>query len=147
MQYDIRIEQAEPRRLAAVRREAKLSELSRVIPASLGDVWAYIKKHNVPHHGLNVAVYLDCKFTLELGVLVDADVADDGNVHPAFTPGGTVAATTHFGPYRLLGGAHEAIKKWCLANGREFAGPSWELYGHWDADESKLRTDVYYVIK
>jgi hypothetical protein len=47
-------------------------------------------------------------------------------------------------------GAHDAIHQWCKANGRTFAGPSWEVYGHWtdecNRDPSKIRTDIYYLL-
>ncbi|MDB5328046.1 MAG: Bacterial transcription activator, effector binding domain, partial [Phycisphaerales bacterium] len=36
-------------------------------------------------------------------------------------------------------------------HGHAMAGPNWELYGHWDQswndDPSKIRTDVYYLLK
>ena len=46
-------------------------------------------------------------------------------------PPGPVATTTHLGPYHLLHQAHEAVLRWCKDNGRALAGPSWEVYGHW----------------
>jgi len=61
-----------------------------------------------------------------------------------------VASTTHLGPYAGLGAAHDAIHQWCRANNHRLAGPSWEIYGHWDpewdADPSRIRTDVYYLL-
>jgi hypothetical protein len=61
-----------------------------------------------------------------------------------------VATTTHFGPYHLLKGAHEAIRQWCQANGQVQAGPNWEVYGHWkdewNSDPSKICTEVFYLL-
>jgi effector-binding domain-containing protein len=66
------------------------------------------------------------------------------------TPAGTVAATTHFGPYGLLCQAHEAIRLWCANNGYTLAGPNWEIYGHWkdewNTDPTKITTDVFYLL-
>jgi polyketide cyclase/dehydrase/lipid transport protein len=46
--------------------------------------------------------------------------------------------------------AHDALRDWCKANHHQFAGPSWELYGHWqpewNANPSLIRTDVFYQI-
>jgi hypothetical protein len=36
---------------------------------------------------------------------------------------------------------------WCRTHGRRVAGPSWEIYGHWTEDESRLRTDVYHLLE
>ena len=61
-----------------------------------------------------------------------------------------MATTTHYGPYGQLRGAHEAIHRWCGNNGYTLAGPSWEVYGHWEdawnSDPSKIRTDVFYLL-
>jgi len=27
-----------------------------------------------------------------------------------------------------------------------FAGPNWEIYGHWTDDPAQLRTDVFYLL-
>jgi effector-binding domain-containing protein len=66
-------------------------------------------------------------------------------------PPGPVAATTHLGPYHLLGQAHDAILQWCNSNGRQTVRPCWETYGHWQNawthDPSRIRTDVYYLLK
>jgi effector-binding domain-containing protein len=53
----------------------------------------------------------------------------------------------HIGSYSRLGAAHDAIVKYCEANGRKMTGVNWEVYGHWTDDESKLRTDVYYLLE
>ena len=50
------------------------------------------------------------------------------------------------------GEAHAAsrvrrIAAWCRANDRLRAGPSWEVYGHWNADPAQLRTEIYYLLK
>ena len=57
------------------------------------------------------------------------------------------AMTTHHGDYRGLGDANAAILAWCRAQGRVRAGPSWEVYGHWQVDPAQLRTDVYYLLQ
>src|SRR5262249_29793272 len=67
------------------------------------------------------------------------------------TPPGTAATTTHFGPYNLLPEAHDAIRDWCKNHGYALAGPNWDIYGHWlhewCDDPSKIRTDVFYLLK
>jgi effector-binding domain-containing protein len=58
-----------------------------------------------------------------------------------------VATCAHFGPYDQLRAAHQAVRRWCAASGREIALPFWEIYGHWEDDPAKLRTDVLYLLK
>lgn len=76
--------------------------------------------------------------------------AEDGEVVRSATPAGPVASGMHFGPYHRLAAAHDTIRQWCMANGHNLAGPSWEIYGHWqtewDTDPSLIRTDIYYQL-
>ena len=53
--------------------------------------------------------------------------------------------TSFFGS--RLGEANRAIHAWCRANGRQTAGPSWEVYGHWNPDPAQLRTEVYHLLQ
>jgi effector-binding domain-containing protein len=55
--------------------------------------------------------------------------------------------TIHHGSYAGLGAVNAAIRAWCLANGRTYSGPSWEVYGHWHEDPAQLRTEVYYLLR
>jgi effector-binding domain-containing protein len=61
-----------------------------------------------------------------------------------------VATATHLGPYGGLGAAHNAVRQWCTDNNHRLAGPSWEIYDHWQRewndDPSGIRTDVYYLL-
>ena len=78
---------------------------------------------------------------------VGRSFAGNGRVMPSSTPAGTVATTTHLGPYDRLGEAHAAILTVCKERGLALAGPSWEVYGHWTDDVAQLRTDVYYLLR
>src|SRR5262245_7064123 len=150
MDYDVRFEQAAARPLAVVRRQAPQQELSRVVPEACGLVWNVIRAEKVPGAGRHVAVYLDCAINLEVGVELDAPFVGHGEVVGSTTPAGPVATTMHLGPYHRLGEAHRAIQQWCTDHGFSLAGPNWEVYGHWqeawNADPSKIRTDVYYLL-
>jgi effector-binding domain-containing protein len=100
--------------------------------------------------GRHVAVYWDGQITLEVGVELLGPFDGYADVVRSDTPAGMTASTTHFGPYNTLGAAHQAICQWCDAQGVQRAGPSWEIYGHWqrewDQDASRIRTDVFYLI-
>jgi effector-binding domain-containing protein len=150
MKYDIRLEQLSSRPLAVVRRRAGVHELSKVVPDACGVVWNVVRAQRIAGAGRHVAVYLDDQINLEVGVELDAPFAGCGEVVGSATPAGTVATTTHYGPYGLLHEAHEAICRWCQSNGHTLAGPNWEVYGHWqddwNSDPTKITTEVFYLL-
>jgi effector-binding domain-containing protein len=147
MTYSVEAKRVESQPIAAVRLRAGASDLSRVVPQACGEVWNYLRAHRVEGAGRHVAVYLDGQINLEVGAEVAHPFPSDGRVVLSSTPAGTVATTAHIGPYHGLHGAHAAVCAWCADNGRTMAGPNWEVYGHWDDDPSKLRTDVFYLLK
>jgi len=150
MDYLIRLEQLEAQPLAVVRRRATLKDLPKVVPAACGLVWSALRAHPDSKPGRHVSLYLDTVINLEVGVEVAAPFAESGEVVGSATPSGLIAATTHFGPYQQLHGAHEALRLWCTQNGYERAGPFWEVYGHWkdewNNDPALIRTDVFYLL-
>ena len=147
--YDVRVAHQAGIPLAVVRRVAKAAELSTLVPALCGEVWAFVRARNL-QAGRNVAVYWNGDIRLEVGVELDGPLPEDAVVVRSATPAGPAASVTHFGPYQQLGAAHEAIRRWCAANGRRLAGPNWEIYGHWqnewNTSPAAIRTDVYYGI-
>jgi DNA gyrase inhibitor GyrI len=151
MNYTVRIEQFPSKPLAVVRRQAPKQQLSKVVPEACGTVWNVVRAQKIKGAGRHVAVYWDNVYNLEIGVELETPLAaSHGEVMPSSLPSGEVATTTHFGPYQRLGEAHEAIHKWCAANGREPVRPCWETYGHWEDawnnDPGKIRTDIYYLL-
>ena len=150
MEYTIRLEQQTPRPLAVVRRRTSRQQLATVVPAACGTVWNVLRAQQVQGAGRHVAVYFDNEINLEVGVELATPFAGDGEVVLSATPAGTVATTTHFGPYQLLHHAHLAIQNWCATHGCKLAGPSWEIYGHWldawNSDPSQICTDVCYLV-
>ena len=135
--------------LAVIRRQARSSELARVVPECCGVVWDAVRAQQT-QAGRHVASYWDGSIRLEVGVELHGSFAEQGEIVRSATPSGAVASATHFGPYAGLGAAHEAIRQWCVANNHRLAGPNWEIYGHWqrqwDTDPSRIRTDVYYLL-
>lgn len=93
--------------------------------------------------GLNVVYYPGPDVSGEFEIACGVQVEEGGN---AATPGGTVATTVHMGPYDQMQQAHTAIHRWMRENGRQHAGPSWEVYGDWSDDPTKLRTDIFYLL-
>jgi effector-binding domain-containing protein len=148
--YAVQLHQLEAVPLAVIRRHVSRSELAHVVPECCGLVWSAVKAQQA-RGGRHVAVYLDDTIRLEVGAEILGPFSERDDVVLSATPAGTVASTTHFGPYTGLGAAHEAIRRWCETNERALAGPNWEIYGHWlpewNNDPSQIRTDVYYLLQ
>lgn len=149
MPSDVQLRDVDPAPVAVVRRQAQPSELAQLIPECCGLVWEALRSQRTKA-GRHVAIYWDGSIRLEVGVELAGPFTDDGEVVASATPGGRVATATHLGPYGGLGAAHDAVRQWCAAKGHRLAGPSWEVYGHWqrewDDDPSAIRTDVHYLV-
>jgi effector-binding domain-containing protein len=150
MEYEISVERVEPRTIASVRRRATQQQLSTVVPAACGDVWNFVRANGIAQPGRLVALYRDGgdgQLDVEVGVEVGGPFTGTGEFSCSAIPGGVVATTVHLGPYNRLGEAHKAICQWCKQNHHKMAGLNYEIYGHWDDDPAKLRTDVFYQLE
>lgn len=142
---------ATPRTIAAVHARIPRGSVPKMFGRYLDQVYAAGRAGAVQLDGQNVFVYNHSQGPSELdvsfGVGVTAPFKTVGAVEPTPLPVGEVATTTHWGSYAKLGAAHDAVIEWCRLNGRKRAGASWEVYGHWTDDESRLRTDVFYLLE
>ena len=145
MTYEVNRLKVEPAPIAVVRRRARQAELSTVVPKACGEVWAYLRASGITGAGRHVALYLG-NDEVEIGAEIAGPFDSSGDVYCSSTPAGVVATTFHIGPYGGLHRAHDAIHRWLTETGRALAGPSWEIYGHWTDDMTKLRTDVFYLL-
>ena len=151
-QHPVRVERAQPRAIAAVAATLPMADVPRRFREFLDPVYAAARGAGIHLDGQNVFVYRpgadpggDAE--VEFGVGVTAPFEPVGAVRYSAVPAGEVAATTHWGDYAGLGDAHGAVIAWCRANGRELAGPRWEVYGHWSDDPAQRRTDVYHLLR
>ena len=149
MPYEVRTEWAQPRALAAIREGTTHQRLSADIVRLLGLVWQVLREQGV-RTGHNVVVYRgsegDALFA-DFGVEVLSSFEDRGLVRHEFTPSGEVATTEHYGEYSDLGLAYSALERWCAEHQRSPTGVTWEVYGDWEDDPAKRRTDVYFLLE
>ena len=47
------------------------------------------------------------------------------------------------GPYSELHRTYAALHAWCKGEGLRIGSQSWEVYGDWQADSSRLETELY----
>ena len=150
--YSVSLQRAVPRTIAAVRALVPASRVPAVFAGYLDQVYAAARSGHIQVDGQNVFVYRNVPdqpdhVDVEFGVGTTTPFVPIGQVRPIDLPVGDVATTTHWGAYTRLGAAHHAVIDWCRAHGRDLAGPRWEVYGHWTEDESRRRTDVYYLVQ
>ena len=150
MTFSISVRRVTPRPLAAVRERMALRDVPSRFRPLLDQVYVAAKGGVIALDGQNVFVYRagSCDMVeIEFGVGTAKPFAPIGRVLYLDVPGGDVATTTHWGDYGALGAAHEAVVAWCRAERHTLAGISWEVYGHWNDDPSKRRTDIYQLLK
>ena len=153
MPVSVNVEAVSPRKLAAVRREVVPGAVGSAWAPALGKVWDFIRSrpglrtdgHNIflYHHPTQPGAPIVCEF----GVEVTRTFETAGEVYATETPAGEVAVSVHRGAYDRMNEAHDAIRKWMAANGRESAGHSWEVYGDPTPNPADTETTVMYLLK
>ena len=147
--YQVQLQQVSPVPVAVVRRQARPADLATLVPEGCGRVWGFLRAQQLKG-GRNIAIYWDGSIRLEVGAECEQELPGGGEIVRSATPAGPAATVAHFGPYGRLGAAHTAIQQWCLTHDRRLAGPSWEIYGHWqrewDSAPSLIRTDIFYLL-
>jgi effector-binding domain-containing protein len=153
MKYDISVETVAPRMLAACRGQARLGEIGAVAMPLLDKVYAFLStrpqlqfpsSHNLflYHHPAR----REEPMTIDFGVEVARAFPPEDGITCVQTPAGQAARTLYVGPYAQMHPAHQAIHQWCAQNGKMIGGMSWEVYGDWTRDESKLETEIFYLL-
>ncbi len=143
--YAVQMQPLDSIPLAVIRRQARSTDLARLVPEYCGRVWEAVRSQQAKA-GRHVAIYWDDSIRLEVGVELQGPFTAQGDVVLSATPAGVVASVVHFGPYGGLGAAHTALHHWSQATHHRLAGPRWEIYGRWQRewndDPSLIRTDV-----
>jgi effector-binding domain-containing protein len=152
MNVDVSVQLVKPRLLAAVRRQVLIGEVGAAWKPALDQVWAFLRLHpELRSDGHNVFLYhhpetRQSPMNVDFGVEIVRPFEQNGDIHLAETPTGRVASALHVGAYERMGNTHEAIHKWAIANGQTFAGKSWEIYGDWTVDATRLETRIEYLL-
>jgi len=155
MTYQITVRVVAEAPVAAVKEHMPIAAIPRRVGQQLSRVWEFLKSHAVLRtDGHNVLIYHEDQaeqggksMPVEFGVQVVERFKGSGDVFCSATPAGTVATAVHVGPYDGLGAAHGAVRRWCAENHRVLAGRFWEIYGDWNDDQSKLETEVLYLLR
>jgi effector-binding domain-containing protein len=153
MPVTVQLQTVAARRLAAVRREVAPGAVGSAWGPALDKVWAFLRSQpGLRTDGHNVFLYHHPKETgaptlCDFGVEVTRSFEPTGEVCPTATPAGEAAVAVHRGPYNRMHEAHQAIRDWMAANGKESAGQSWEIYGGPTPNPADTETTVVYLIR
>ena len=152
MSFDVRLETLGPKIIAAVRVQVPIGGVAQAWKPALDRVWTFLRAHPEIEPGHNLFLYhhpvrRGDPMDVDFGVEVAEPFADDGTVRCVRTPAGSTATTLLVGPYARMPAAHDAIHAWCAANSKQIGSQSWELYGDWTDDESRLETAIYYLLR
>jgi effector-binding domain-containing protein len=153
MNYHIVTSTVTSQPLAVVRRHVRIGEVGAAWKPALDLVWNFLRQHQgLRTDGHNCFLYRhplpgQTAMVVDFGVQVVRPFQNEGEVLCTETPAGEVVMTTHIGSYGKLSAAHAAINSWCAATGRTIGSCSWEIYGDWTDDETKLETQVIYLLR
>jgi effector-binding domain-containing protein len=152
MNYQVFTKTLSAQTLAAVRRRVRIGEVGRAWKPALDLVWEFLRRHeDLRTGGHNCFLYHhpahgEAEMIVDFGVQVIRPFEGKGEVVCTETPAGEVVMTTHVGSYGKMAAAHAAINEWHATTGRAFGTCSWEIYGDWSDDETKLETQVIYLL-
>jgi len=151
--YTIEVKDVKPQGIVSIRTSCTAASIGNALAEILPEVWRYIRKSGIypsgppftRYHG-----YTDQLVDLEGGMPVSDPLPGEGRIKFSELPGGTVVSTMHVGPYEKLPEAHDALHLWMREEGKEPAGPQWEVY--WtdpgkEPDPSKRKTELMWPIK
>lgn len=153
MPVSVSLETVQRRTLAAVRREVAPGAVGSAWRPALDQVWKFIRSqpglwnggHNIflYHHASEPGAPIVCDF----GVEVTRRFETTGGVQTVETPAGEAAVAVHHGPYNQMNEAYSAIDTWLVANQREAAGYTWEIYGDPTPDPAATETTIVLLLK
>jgi effector-binding domain-containing protein len=149
----VRFMTVEARPTAVVAQTTTWTEFPKLWGQLLGQVYEFVRPRPELATGdsgelwQNVMLYKDQRPDVEVGVLVSGPFQAQAPVIPSALPAGEVATATHRGDYAKLGVAHEAVRDYAAAYGRELVGPCWEIYGHAQPDPSEAETEIFWLLR
>jgi effector-binding domain-containing protein len=133
MPYAVDTKEVPDQPVLRVRARTRLETIGQVMGESFEELARHMTTNGIPFIGPPLSVYperFDENTEAEMWVCMPAppDAQGAGRVEAYVVPGGTVAWTTHRGPYDGLHAAYAVVWGWMEENGRELAGPMREVY-------------------
>jgi effector-binding domain-containing protein len=130
MAYEVHIEHRPQQPAAVLRAHVKESEIAPFLSRAFGAVGAALAAQSMAPTGPPFGVYRieNGEFDVAAGFPASGVIRNQDSVESITLPGGTVAVTTHVGPYSTIGEAYDALITWVSSQGYVAAGDPWESY-------------------
>ncbi|MCZ8512500.1 hypothetical protein O9H85_08735 [Paenibacillus filicis] len=119
---------------------------SETIFELLDKVWKEVRNKELSHTGINHVVY-DSDHIIFAGIELISPPNEDSLLEKRNVILQKYTYCKHIGPYKELNKTYESIKSTVKALGEHHELPLLEVYGHWNADETKLETEIFYNLK
>ena len=136
-----------------IRTTTPMEKIGEVCGTSFPELHQHIIQSGHAPAGMPLSIYHSMEngvADLECAIPVAEPVASTDRIRPGVLPAGTVATTTHVGPYDALGATWSALMEWIGSTGRQLAGSPWEVYvtdPGVEPDPSKWRTDIFCPVR
>jgi hypothetical protein len=142
---EVRIVETSEVPTAVIRASTTWEAYPALWPQLLGEVWTLVRERQLPA-GRNVMRYLDGVPNVEVGVELDGFEAV-GRIVPSTLPAARAALAIAPGePTRDgIAAAHDAVHRYCDAQGLVLDGSRWEIYSH-QREDVTLQTEVYWSL-
>ena len=134
----------QPQSGAAIEVYAKWPDIGATIRTTFDRLYA--PGALVPGHGHNFILYTNETReggTLLIGVLDRQPGGADPDVKAVTIPGGRVLTAPHWGDYGQMRATYDVLHTEVKARGLQRIWMSLEVYGDWNSDPTKVRTDLY----
>jgi len=151
--FKIEFTKVAPITYLAVDKKANMSEISKTLGESYGEIMTTMSKQDVKQAGPVFAIYRgdsETNFDFSACIPVNRKPSDDGAVKAGqLTPGKCVVA--HFyGPYEKTAEGHKGVQNFIKSNDMKMTGLVWEEYvtdPGVEKDPTKWLTNIYYEVK
>jgi effector-binding domain-containing protein len=146
MSYEFDIVEVAPVTLAVCEIFTKQQEIPARITEMFDTVYTWLRESSVKQVGNNYAIYDQFGsdgMRMRVGFPVSESFDSSSLVRCLELGAAKAAHTRHRGPYSSLPRAHVELNKWCTRQSLIRGEFSWEKYGDWHDDPSKLVTDIY----
>jgi effector-binding domain-containing protein len=147
MSYEVSLVDVEARPTAVVAATTTWQQFATLWGSLLGEVWDCLRAAGITRGCRNVMLYRDDVPNVEVGVVLDQPCPLTGRVVASTLPAGTAATAVHRGSFAGVGAAHDAVRQWCVDQGRRPTGTRWEVYGPHHDDPAQQWTEVYWQLQ
>lgn len=132
--------------LALTQEEVPRVQIPARIRAMFDVVYTWLRDAPVRQAGHNYALYDRCTprtLRMRVGFPVSGRFEDTDLVQCVELAPGRAAHAVHVGSYADLHRTYALLNAWCSENALALTGESWEVYGDWTEDASRLETGLF----